>query len=91
MSAGRDECDVEADVLREQQLARRYGGGSSAVGVAGPSEYARDEGEIDGPVRPDYSGANYAGWDGLQHTRHHHLTRLSDVVEEDEGSRGTGD
>ncbi|KAK5003512.1 hypothetical protein LTR28_010079 [Elasticomyces elasticus] len=94
MSAGSDEYDVEADVLREQQLARRYGGAGSAAGVAGPSaaaEYARDEGEIDGPVRPDYSGAGYAGWDGLQHTRHHHLTRLSDVVEEDEGSRGTGD
>jgi len=34
----------------------------------------------------DYSGAGYgSGWEGMQ--RHHHPTRLSDVLEEDERSR----
>ncbi|KAI9800717.1 MAG: hypothetical protein M1833_003133 [Piccolia ochrophora] len=35
---------------------------------------------------PDYSGSGFgAGWESLQ--RHHHPTRLSDVLEEDERSR----
>lgn len=41
---------------------------------------------------PEYSGQGYAapGWETVQTTpRHHHPTRLSDVVEEDERSRTT--
>lgn len=39
---------------------------------------------------PDYSGAGYSsGWDQAEQQlpRHHHPTRLSDVIEEDERSR----
>ncbi|KAK4555200.1 hypothetical protein LTR86_007496 [Recurvomyces mirabilis] len=41
---------------------------------------------------PDYEGSGYGGWDAVQTTRHHHPTRLSDVLEEDEdrSSRHTG-
>ena len=43
--------------------------------------------------RPSYEGAAYEGWDTLQTTRHHHPTRLSDVLEEEEerSSRRTGE
>ncbi|KAK4893389.1 hypothetical protein LTR27_008285 [Elasticomyces elasticus] len=42
---------------------------------------------------PDYEGSGYGGWDAVQTTRHHHPTRLSDVLEEEEerSSRRTGD
>ena len=42
---------------------------------------------------PDYEGSGYGGWEGLQTTRHHHPTRLSDVLEEEEerSSRRTGE
>ncbi|KAK1045338.1 hypothetical protein LTS16_006581 [Friedmanniomyces endolithicus] len=41
---------------------------------------------------PDYEGSGYGGWDAVQTTRHHHPTRLSDVLEEEEerSSRRTG-
>lgn len=43
------------------------------------------------PATPDYSGAGYSapGWEQIeQMPRHHHPTRLSDVIEEeDERSR----
>ena len=44
-----------------------------------------------GQVRPDYSGQDYGPWEAIQ-TRHHHPTRLSDVLEEEEerSSRRTG-
>ncbi|KAF1992309.1 hypothetical protein K402DRAFT_443122 [Aulographum hederae CBS 113979] len=35
----------------------------------------------------DYEGAGYEGWEGGWGGRHHHPTRLSDVIEEDERSR----
>jgi hypothetical protein len=38
----------------------------------------------------DYEGAGYGDWESLQ-SRHHHPTRLSDVLEEDERSRTTID
>ena len=42
--------------------------------------------------RPSYEGGAYEGWESLQ-TRHHHPTRLSDVLEEEDerSSRRTGD
>ncbi|TKA74686.1 hypothetical protein B0A55_04710 [Friedmanniomyces simplex] len=44
------------------------------------------------PGGPDYEGSGYGGWDAVQTTRHHHPTRLSDVLEEEEerSSRRTG-
>lgn len=50
-----------------------------------------------GTSGPDYEGSGYGGWENVQTTRHHHPTRLSDVLEEEEerSSRrsrtGTGD
>ncbi|KAF2104971.1 hypothetical protein NA57DRAFT_51760 [Rhizodiscina lignyota] len=47
-------------------------------------------------TRPDYEGEGYEGyqpqppWEGIAAGRHHHPTRLSDVIEEDERSRTTG-
>ena len=39
----------------------------------------------------DYEGAGYGSdWEALQ-SRHHHPTRLSDVLEEDERSRTTAE
>jgi hypothetical protein len=42
--------------------------------------------------RPSYEGGAYEGWESLQ-PRHHHPTRLSDVLEEEEerSSRRTGE
>lgn len=44
-----------------------------------------------GARQPDYSGQDYGPWEAIQ-TRHHHPTRLSDVLEEEEerSSRRTG-
>lgn len=39
---------------------------------------------------PDYEGSGFGGWEAVQ-TRHHHPTRLSDVLEEDERSRTTAE
>ena len=43
--------------------------------------------------RADYEGAGYGGWETLNTARHHHPTRLSDVLEEEEerSSRRMGD
>lgn len=43
--------------------------------------------------RPTYEGEDYDDWEPLQAARHHHPTRLSDVLEEEEerSSRRTGD
>ncbi|GAB7359810.1 hypothetical protein MBLNU230_g6979t1 [Neophaeotheca triangularis] len=42
----------------------------------------------DGSLGPDYEGQGYGGWETLQ-TRHHHPTRLSDVLEEDDDERSS--
>jgi hypothetical protein len=91
-----DEYDVEEQ--REQELASRqryppnstgveYGRGSTAPAgrILAPSSLPTTSA---GGV--DYSGAGYGGeptaeWGGVP--RHHHPTRLSDVMEEDERSR----
>ncbi|KAK5164334.1 uncharacterized protein LTR77_010030 [Saxophila tyrrhenica] len=43
--------------------------------------------------RPTYEGEEYEDWEPVRETRHHHPTRLSDVLEEEEerSSRRTGD
>lgn len=52
--------------------------------------------DTSGGLRPDYEGSGYGGgstWETLMPTRHHHPTRLSDVLEEEEerSSRRTGE
>ncbi|KAL9088328.1 MAG: hypothetical protein Q9165_006253 [Trypethelium subeluteriae] len=100
---GDDDFDVHEEVERERELARRYGSaptsglpagaGAGAAGYAGaqrpppaPSSGAATQGYAGGLGPPDYSGTGYgSGWEGMP--RHHHPTRLSDVLEEDERSR----
>ncbi|KAK5149202.1 hypothetical protein LTR04_007349 [Oleoguttula sp. CCFEE 6159] len=50
---------------------------------------AADDVEYDEDEAADYSGAGYGDWEGMGIVggRHHHPTRLSDVLEEDERSR----
>ncbi|KXL45572.1 MAG: hypothetical protein FE78DRAFT_39963 [Acidomyces sp. 'richmondensis'] len=89
----------------ERELAARYGrsfSGQSQVPPEAPTvpatsaqamaTYAPTAGSGPQPSRPDYEGSDYMGWEALQ-TRHHHPTRLSDVLEEEEerSSRRTGD
>ena len=88
-----DEYNVDEQLARERAYGIRYGSNVSGVeygtgstalagaqirsGVGGSSNGAGQ-----GPV--DYSGSGY-GWESVP--RHHHPTRLSDVLEEDERSR----
>ncbi|KAF2868043.1 hypothetical protein BDV95DRAFT_630946 [Massariosphaeria phaeospora] len=82
-----DDEDVQEDRRRELEHLQHYG-----TAAAGPSNYATTSSA--GPSQPqthptsglpDYSGAGYGDqWAGM---RHHHPTRLSDVMEEDERSR----
>ncbi|KAF2502939.1 hypothetical protein BU16DRAFT_449709 [Lophium mytilinum] len=85
-----DEFDVQADRQREIEHLNRYGtssgGYGAATSTAGPA-YPPVQGQAGyqtaGPV--DYSGSGYGTeWAAM---RHHHPTRLSDVLEEDERSR----
>jgi hypothetical protein len=86
-----DEYDDGAERERERAHLQRYGQasgveyGSSATTTAGRT--ATSHPTIGEPV--DYSGAAYsagpAEWAAVP--RHHHPTRLSDVLEEDERSR----
>ena len=103
-SEASDEYDEEA-ILHERELAARYG--SQAVygspqhqqampeAPSAPATSAQAMGTYTpttGAGRPDYEGQGYQGWDTLA-TRHHHPTRLSDVLEEEEdrSSRRMGD
>lgn len=100
-----EEYDTAADVARERELATRYGVGmppiqipraptSSAEAMASFATSTADDVESAGyrDVEPaDYEGAGYGSdWEALQ-SRHHHPTRLSDVLEEDERSRTTAE
>ncbi|MCJ1312792.1 hypothetical protein MMC25_006468 [Agyrium rufum] len=86
-----DEYDVSQQLEQEQQYRQRYGvsngetgrGQNVAVGGARPTAvYGSGSGRA---AVPDYTGAAYgAGWEAAQ--QHHHPTRLSDVLEEDERS-----
>ena len=80
-----DEYDVQEQLERERMYGRSYGSGIAGVeyGSGPPAAPGRQE-----PSTPDYSGSGFgAGWEALP--RHHHPTRLSDVLEEDERSRAT--
>jgi hypothetical protein len=82
-----DEYDVQDDRRREIEHLQRYGTAATdpssyaTTSTAGPSH----QGGYTTADHPDYSGAGYGSeWMGM---RHHHPTRLSDVMEEDERSR----
>ena len=76
-----DEYNVQEQLEREQMYGRSYGSGMPGV------EYGHGPTTAAGAGRqPDYSGQGYgSGWEAMP--RHHHPTRLSDVLEEDERSR----
>lgn len=83
-SEGSDEYDVQEQLERERMYGRSYGLSMSGVeyGSGPPVAPARQAPE----VPADYSGTGFgAGWEAMP--RHHHPTRLSDVLEEDERSR----
>ncbi|KAK4697588.1 hypothetical protein P7C71_g521, partial [Lecanoromycetidae sp. Uapishka_2] len=83
-SEGSDEYDVQDQLERERMYGRSYGSSMSGVeyGSGPPAAPARQA--PDAPA--DYSGTGFgAGWEAMP--RHHHPTRLSDVLEEDERSR----
>ncbi len=83
-SEGSDEYDVQEDLERERMYGRSYGSNMSGVeyGSGPPAVSGRQ-----GPAAPvDYTGSGFGvGWEAMP--RHHHPTRLSDVLEEDERSR----
>lgn len=94
-----DEYDVRDQQERERMYGRAYGSGIGGVeygsGPTGPNPggrpgatYPTDSGQGAPVPPPDYSGSEYGsglGWEAVP--RHHHPTRLSDVLEEDERSR----
>ncbi|KAF2274911.1 uncharacterized protein EI97DRAFT_495093 [Westerdykella ornata] len=82
-----DEFDVQEERRRELEHLQRYGSApqgetSYTTTTSGGGSYG--QGYVSSSI-PDYSGAGYGSeWAGM---RHHHPTRLSDVLEEDERSR----
>lgn len=92
-----DEYDVQDQQERERMYRQRYGQGISGVEYgSGPTSpptgpeaaYTTATGQADSAAPVDYSGSGYGsglGWEAIP--RHHHPTRLSDVLEEDERSR----
>ena len=76
-----DEYDVQAQLERERMHGRTYGSGTSGV------EYGAGSTATAGARPQTYAPADaggYGGWEGV--ARHHHPTRLSNVLEEDERS-----
>lgn len=98
-----DEYDVGDQLERERMYGQSYGSGMSGVEYGhGPTTaisgapsarsgvtHATAAASSGAPTAPvDYSGSDYGsglGWEAVP--RHHHPTRLSDVLEEDERSR----
>ncbi|KAF2192328.1 hypothetical protein K469DRAFT_694451 [Zopfia rhizophila CBS 207.26] len=82
-----DEYDVQEDRRRELEHLQHYGTaatGSSSYATTSSAGPGYSQGYTTSNL-PDYSGAGYGNeWAGM---RHHHPTRLSDVLEEDERSR----
>jgi len=94
-----DDYDTAADVRREAEIAARYrnpiigtGGGAQllpeAPTIPATSAQAMASYEPSPPPSqalpgPDYEGQGYGEWDNLR-TAHHHPTRLSDVLEEED-------
>lgn len=97
-----DEYDVQDQQERERMYRQRYGQGISGVEYgSGPTSppagrsptsgrpeaaYTTAPSQAGQAAPVDYSGSDYGlGWEAIP--RHHHPTRLSDVLEEDERSR----
>ena len=87
-----DEYNVTDQLERERMYGRSYGSGVLGVEHGGgptataPATTAPDADTGAGARPVDYEGSGYgAGWEAMP--RHHHPTRLSDVLEEDERSR----
>jgi hypothetical protein len=94
-----DDYDTEADIRREAELAARYRSSGAVSGqilpeaptIPATSAQAMASYEPSPPPQqlpgqapgPDYEGEGYGDWDTLR-TAHHHPTRLSDVLEEEE-------
>ena len=73
-----DEYNVREQLERERMLGQSYGSGMSGVDYGSGSPAVADS--------ADYEGRGFGeGWEAMP--RHHHPTRLSDVMEEDERSR----
>lgn len=81
-----DEYNVQEQLERERMYGRSYGSSMSGVEYgSGPATAGGRQTTQDAPA--DYSGSGFgAGWEAVV-PRHHHPTRLSDVLEEDERSR----
>ncbi|KAL6713482.1 hypothetical protein ACLMJK_008947 [Lecanora helva] len=81
-----DEYDVQEQLERERMYSRSYGSSMSGVEYgAGPATAGARQVTRDTPA--DYTGSGFGpGWEAVV-PRHHHPTRLSDVLEEDERSR----
>lgn len=100
-SESEDDFDTEEAVRRERELAARYGSqlipeapsvpSTSAQAMATYTPTAAEEAAA-GSGAPDYEGEGYEGYQQYV-PRHHHPTRLSDVLEEEEerSSRRTAD
>ena len=84
-SENSDEFDVQEDLDRERMYGQRYG--SSMSGVEYGSGPTGVPAQINPTTQVDYSGRGYGPAPWEQVPRHHHPTRLSDVLEEDERSR----
>ena len=91
-----DEYDVQEQLERERIHGQRYGSGISGVEYGtGPTATAVGtrprplfQAQDEPASSTEYSASGYGpGWEAMP--RHHHPTRLSDVLEEDERSRGT--
>jgi hypothetical protein len=83
-----DSYDVQQELDRERRLAEQYGvsggyayGGQTATSAGAQGGYGRY------PPAADYSGSGYGGYAPYGSGVHYQLTRLSDVIEEDERSR----
>ncbi|KAF2170399.1 hypothetical protein M409DRAFT_64153 [Zasmidium cellare ATCC 36951] len=98
-SESEDDFDTEEAVRRERELAARYGSqlipeapsvpSTSAQAMATFTPTSAEDATSSGA--PDYEGEGYEGYQQYV-PRHHHPTRLSDVLEEEEerSSRRTG-
>ncbi|KAL8998517.1 MAG: hypothetical protein Q9169_002460 [Polycauliona sp. 2 TL-2023] len=87
-----DEYDVQDQLDRERVHGQRYGSSSGIAGVeyGSGSTSGGQGGGGGGASQADYSGSGYgavSGWEAVP--RHHHPTRLSDVLEEDERTNRT--
>jgi hypothetical protein len=89
-----DEYDVEEDRQREQANLHRYGTSAEyrqgATAISGAEIPSTSQPSSSEPGGADYTGAGYGAGSGIEWgavPRHHHPTRLSDVLEEDERSR----